>query len=161
MNASYVGTQNNLDQNFITTCCSILSAIGNMKPPYQLLKLCFDSKFKMIDHMFLTYLHPIIVTCLIVGIFVSARNFVTVARTIGRYVNSKSMCILLMLSYSSVSYTSVQLLRPLAVKNNDYYGYFDYFYHDYYYYYYELYYGQTEDGIHIYLQKYSISTNVI
>ena len=123
--ASYVGTQNNFNEPFTTTCLSILSTIGNMKPPYQLLKLCFDGKFKMIDHMFLTYLHPIIVTCLIVAIFMSARNFVIVARTIGRYVNSKSICILLILSYSSVSYTSVQLFRPLAVKNNDYYYYWD------------------------------------
>ena len=124
VNASYIGTQNQLNDPYITTSLSILSIIGNMKPPLQLLKLCFG-KFKMIDHMFLTYFHPIIVTCLIVAIFISARNFVTVARTVGRYVNSKSICILLMLSYSSVSYTSLQIFRPLAIEynDNDYYPY--------------------------------------
>ena len=70
----------------------------------------------MIDHVFLTYFHPITVTCLIVAIFISARNFVTVARTVGRYVNSKSICVLLILSYNSVCYTSIQLFRPLAVN---------------------------------------------
>ena len=86
-----------------------------MKPPFRLLKLCFWKNAKMMDHMFITYIHPVIVMSLIVIIFLLARNSVTAARTIGRYVNSKSICILLMLSYSSVSYTSVQLFRPLAV----------------------------------------------
>ena len=94
---------------------TILSSIGNLKPPFQLLKLCFWKNAKMMDHMFLTYIHPVIVTSLIVTIFILARNSVTVAQTIGRFVNSKSICILLMLSYSSVSYTSLQLFRPLAI----------------------------------------------
>ena len=128
VDASYIGTQNNYNENFIATILSILSTIGNMKPPYQLLKLCFG-EFMMIDHMFLTYFHPFIVTCLIFAIFISARNFVIVARTIGRYVNSKSICILLILSYSSVSYTSVQLLRPLAIQDNAF-SYYDYDYRD-------------------------------
>ena len=120
VNASYVGTQNNLNIPIIITFLTVLSSIGNMKPPFQLLKLCFWKNAKMMDHMFLTYVHPVIVTSLIVIIFILTRNSVTVARTIGRYVNSKSICILLMLSYSSVSYTSVQLFRPLALYTNRY-----------------------------------------
>ena len=114
VNASHVGTHNDLNAPIITTLLTILSSIGNMKPPFRFLRLCFWKNATMIDHMFLTYIHPLIVTSLIVTIFLLARNFVTVARTIGRYVNSKSICILLMLSYSSVSYTSVQLFRPLS-----------------------------------------------
>ena len=117
VNASYNGTHNNFNAPIIITFLTILSSIGNMKPPFQLLKLCFWKNAKMMDHMFLTYIHPVVVTCLIVTIFILARNFVAVARTIGRYVNSKSICILLMLSYSSVSYTSVQLFRPLGLNN--------------------------------------------
>ena len=116
--SSYNGSCNNSFTPIIITILTVLSSIGNMKPPLQLLKLCFWNNAKMMDHMFLTYIHPVIVTCLIVTIFLSARNSVTVARTIGRYVNSKSICILLMLSYSSVSYTSVELLRPLAIYND-------------------------------------------
>ena len=119
VNASYSGTNNDFNAPIIVTFLTILSSIGNMKPPFQLLKLCFWKNAKIMDHMFLTYIHPVIVTCLIVTIFILARNSVTVARTIGRYVNSKSICILLMLSYSSVSYTSVQMLRPLAIYNYD------------------------------------------
>ena len=117
VNASYSGTYNNLNASIIITLLKILSSIGNMKPPFQLLNLCFRKNTKIMDHMFLTYFHPLIVTCLIVTIFILARKFVAVARTIGRYVNSKSICILLMLSYSSVSYTSVQLFRPLGIHD--------------------------------------------
>ena len=44
------------------------------------------------------------------------------ARTIGRYINSKSICILLLLSYSSITYTSMQLLKPLPVFHGPEYG---------------------------------------
>ena len=119
VNASYAGTQNNLNDSVIITFLTILSSIGNMKPPFQLLRLCFWKSLTMMDHMFLTYIHPVIVTSLIAAIFLSARNSVKVARTVGRYVNSKSICILLILSYNSATYTSVQLLRPLAVYNKN------------------------------------------
>ena len=92
-----------------------LSSIGNLKPPFTgSMNLCFGDA-KMMDHLILGYIHPIIVTFLVVIIYILARNFVFVARTIGRYVNSKSICILLLLSYSSITYTSMQLLKPLPV----------------------------------------------
>ena len=92
-----------------------LSGIGNLKPPFTgFMNLCFGEA-EMIDHLILGYIHPIIVTFLVVIIFILARNFVFVARSIGRYVNSKSICILLLLSYSSITYTSMQLLKPLPV----------------------------------------------
>ena len=117
VNASYIGTHKIIfDYNVFNICLSILSSIGNLKPPFQILKMCFWRKTEMIDHMFVMYFHPAIVTCLIVMVFISARNFVAIARTIGRYINSKSICILLILSYSSVSYISLQLLRPLAIN---------------------------------------------
>ena len=94
---------------------SFFSNIGNLKPPFlRYLGLCLH-KTEIIDHVYLTYLHSLIVTTLITLVFVTARRYVTVARYIGRYVNSKSICLLLLLSYSSVCYTSVQLLKPLAV----------------------------------------------
>ena len=96
-----------------------LSSIGILKPPFtEFMKLCF-SEAKVIDHLVLGYIHPLIVTFLVVVIFILARNFVLVARTIGRFVNSKSVCILLLLSYSSVTYNSMQLLKPLPVFNSD------------------------------------------
>ena len=96
-----------------------LSSIGNLKPPFTgFMNLCFGNA-ETIDHLMLSYIHPLIVTFLVVVIFILARNFVLVARTIGRFVNSKSICILLLLSYSSVTYTSMQLLKSLPVFNSD------------------------------------------
>ena len=81
-----------------------LLSIGNLKPSFTgSMNLCFGHA-KIIDHLILGYIHPIIVTFLVVIIYILARNFVFVARTIGRYVNSKSICILLLLSYSSITY---------------------------------------------------------
>ena len=92
-----------------------LSSIGNLKPPFTgFMNLCLGDA-EMIDHLMLEYIHPLIVILLVIIIYVLARNFVLVARSIGRYVNSKSICILLLLSYSSITYTSMQLLKPLPV----------------------------------------------
>ena len=92
-----------------------LSNVGYLKPPFlKYLQLCMGGA-ETIDHMFINYIHPLIVKCLVVIIFTTARRYVIVARFIGRYVNSKSICLLFLLSYSSVCYTSMQLLKPLAV----------------------------------------------
>ena len=92
-----------------------LSSIGNLKPPItRFMKLCLHNT-EMIDHLLIGYIHPLIVIFLVFAIFVLARNYVSVARTIGKYVNSRSICILLLLSYSSITYTSMQLLKPLPI----------------------------------------------
>ena len=96
-----------------------LSSIGNLKPPFTgFMNLCFRDA-EMIDHLMLEYIYPLIVTILVVSVFILARNFVLVARAVGRYVNSKSICILLLLSYSSITYTSMQLLKPLPVFHSN------------------------------------------
>jgi len=106
-----------LEPKYISEILPFFSSIGNLKPPFmQYLKLCLG-RAEVIDHKFLVYIHPLIVFSIVVTIFVSARRFVLVARYIGRYVNSKSISLLVLLSYSSMSYTSVQLLRPLAYFN--------------------------------------------
>ena len=107
------GILNSIDE--IVQVLSVFSNIVNLRPPFlRYLGLCLHQT-EIIDHVYLTYLHSLIVTVLIALIFVTARRYVAVARYIGRYVNSKSICLLLLLSYSSVCYTSIQLLKPLAV----------------------------------------------
>ena len=99
-----------------------LSSIGNLKLPFTgFMNLCLGDA-EMIDLILLEYIHPLIVIFLVIIIYVLARNFVLVARTVGRYVNSKSICILLLLSYSSITYTSMQLLKPLPVFHGPEYG---------------------------------------
>ena len=100
----------NLPQNYASKILPFLFSIGTLKPPFmQYLKLCLGRAEK-IDHIALDYIHPLIVFGIVVTIFISARKFVCAARLYGRYVNSKSICLLILLSYSSVSYTSMQLL---------------------------------------------------
>jgi len=100
--------------SYIEIMLPLLSSIGNLKPPFmQYFKICLE-KAKMIDHMFLIYFHPLIVFSIVVTIFITARRFVFVARFLGRFINSNSISLFVLLSYSSVSYTSVQMLRPLA-----------------------------------------------
>ena len=90
-----------------------LSAIGILKPPFmQYMHLCLD-KSEMIDHIFLLYIHPVIVMLIVTVLFISYRNCAIVARAVGRFINSATICLLILLSYSSVSHTSLQLLRPL------------------------------------------------
>ena len=102
-----------------TTALPFFSIIGILRPPFlKYINLCLGDA-DVIDHVFIGYVHPLIVTCVVGLIFFTARRFVVVARYVGRYVNSKSICILLLLSYSSVCYTSVQLLKPLAVFDHD------------------------------------------
>ena len=74
--------------------------------------LCPEN-LEMIDHIFLSYIHPVIVIPIVILLFISTRKFVIVASKIGRFINSTTICLLILLSYSSVSYTSLQLLRPL------------------------------------------------
>ena len=101
-------------QDYASKILPFLFSIGTLKPPFmQYSKLCLGGT-EMIDHIVLDYIHPLIVLIIITAIFVSSRRFVWAARLFGRYVNCKSICLLILLSYSSVSYTSVQLLRPLA-----------------------------------------------
>jgi len=108
-------------QHYSSAILPFLSSIGTLKPPFmQYLKLCMG-KAEKIDHIALVYIHPVIVFTIVVTIFVSSRKFVFVARFLRQYINSKSICLLVLLSYSSVSYTSIQILRPLAhfeVKDN-------------------------------------------
>ena len=94
---------------------SFFSNIVNLRPPFlRYLGLCLP-KTEIIDHVYLTYLHSLVVTVLIALIFVTARRYVTVARYIGRYINSKSICLLLLLSYV---YVSLYVIHQYSYRNH-------------------------------------------
>ena len=119
---AYIGYQYDVHDKYEFMRLNVLpflSSIAILKVPFTgFMGLCFG-KAKMIDHLMLNYIHPLIVTFLAVIIFILARNFVLVSQIIGKHVNSKSLCILLLLSYSSVTYNSMQLLKPLPVFKSD------------------------------------------
>lgn len=83
-----------LGPTYISNVIPFFSSIGNLKslPLMLYLKLCLDGP-DMIDHMFLSYIHPVIVFTMAVIVFVSARKFVWAAQRVNKYVNSKSICL--------------------------------------------------------------------
>jgi len=100
---------------FESKILSSLASIGNLKPPHlQFMNLCINAQ--VIDHVFFVYAHPVIVISLLVIFAVVASRSVKLTQFIQRF--SKTMInLILLLSYSSMSYTSVQLLKPLVIYN--------------------------------------------
>ena len=98
---------------FESILLSSLSSIGNLKPPYlQFMKFCLHTQ--VIDHVFFVYIHPLIVVCLLAIIVVAAKKSSKLTQLIRRHSNIM-VCLIILLSYSSISYTSVQLLKPLVI----------------------------------------------
>jgi len=96
---------------------SSLASIGNLKPPFlQYMKLCLHTQ--VIDHVFFVYIRPLVVIFLLGIVAFTARRFKKVTVFVRRH-SSTLICLLLLLAYSSVSYTSIQLLKPLAVYDTD------------------------------------------
>lgn len=105
--------------NFLGTRSRLLislASIGNLKPPFlQYMRLCLHTE--VIDHIFFTYIHPLLVLSLMfITISISKRSYRNnrIHRIIQRH-SSFLICLFLLLSYNSVSYTSIQLLRPLPL----------------------------------------------
>ena len=91
------------------------SSIGILKPPFlKYMRLCFPGS-NMLDHLFMGYIHPIVVVLVVVVSLIVSRSSRRVTRYVGRYLNNRYICLLLLLSYSSISYTSIQLLRLTSV----------------------------------------------
>jgi len=95
------------------------SSIGILKPPFlQYIRLCFPGS-NMLDHLFMGYIHPIVVVLVVVVSLIVSRSSRRVTRYVGRHLNSRYICLLFLLSYSSISYTSIQLLRFTSVLGSD------------------------------------------
>ncbi|XP_065910453.1 uncharacterized protein [Dysidea avara] len=109
-----------LDAPFdVSSALPFFSSIGILKPPFlQYMKLCFPGS-NLLDHLFIGYIHPIVVTIVVIIALIVSRSSRRVTLFVGRYLNSRYICLLLLLSYSSISYTSIQLLRLTAVLGSD------------------------------------------
>ena len=90
---------------------SILSSFAQLTPQF-LGRLCFVKGLSGIDQLFIHYSHAVGVSLLllliVVGVRYSARMSLFVSRCIIRVI-----CLLILLSYTSISSTSLQLLLPL------------------------------------------------
>ena len=94
---------------------TILSSFAKLTPQF-LGRLCFVERLSGIDQQFIHYFHAIFIFCLIGGIVISARYSFRIASIVSHCI-IRVICLLILLSYTSLASTSLQLLRPLYFDN--------------------------------------------
>ena len=96
---------------------TILSSFAKLTPQF-LGKLCFVQGLSGIDQQFIHYLHALFIFFLL-GIIVMVARFSFKIASIVRHCIIRVICLLVLLSYTSLASTSLQLLRPLYFDNVD------------------------------------------
>ena len=96
---------------------SILSSFAKLSP--QLFgKLCFVEGLSRIDQQFIHYSHAVAITLFLVIIIIIARHRPKVAYYVSHCI-IHVICLLLLLAYTSLASTSLQLLKPLTFAGVD------------------------------------------
>ena len=90
---------------------SVLSSFAQLTPQF-LGKLCFVKGLSGIDQLFIHYSHAVAVSFLLLLIVVAARCSARISLFVSRCI-IRVICLLLLLSYTSIASTSLQLLLPL------------------------------------------------
>ena len=90
---------------------SILSSFAKLTPQF-LGRFCLVEGLSGIDQQFIHYFHAIFIFCLIGGIVMAARYSFKLASIVSHCI-IRVICLLILLSYTSLASTSLQLLRPL------------------------------------------------
>jgi len=90
---------------------SVMSSFTQLSPQF-LGKLCLAKGLSGIDQLFIHYIHPIGVSFLVIGFTIAAKYSYKLSAFVGRCI-IKVICLLLLLSYTSIASTSLQLLSPL------------------------------------------------
>ena len=90
---------------------TILSSFAKLTPQF-LGKLCFIERLSGIDQQFIHYFHAVSIFLLIGIIVIAARCSFKIASIVSRCI-IRVICLLLLLSYTSLASTSLQQLRPL------------------------------------------------
>ena len=90
---------------------AILSSFAKLTPQF-LGNLCFLKGLSGIDQQFVHYFHGIAVFSLVGIIVIATRYSLTIASIVSRCI-IRVICLLILLSYTSLASTSLQLLRPL------------------------------------------------
>ena len=89
----------------------VLSSFAQLTPQF-LGKLCFVEGLSGIDQLFIHYSHAVGVSLLLLLIVVAARWSTKVTLFVSRCI-IRVICLLILLSYTSIVSTSLQLLQPL------------------------------------------------
>ena len=90
---------------------SVLSSFAQLTPQF-LGKLCFVKGLSGIDQLFIHYSHAVAVSLLLLLIVVATRCSARISLFVGCCI-IRVVCLLLLLSYTSIASTSLQLLLPL------------------------------------------------
>ena len=90
---------------------SVLSSFAQLTPQF-LGELCFVKGLSGIDQLFIHYSHAVGVSLLLLLIVVAARCSARVSLFVSRCI-IRVICLLILLSYTSIVSTSLQLLQPL------------------------------------------------
>ena len=90
---------------------SILSSFAQLTPQF-LGTLCFVKGLSGIDQLFIHYSHAVAVSLLLLLIVVAARCSPRITLIVSRLI-IRVLCLLILLSYTSIASTSLQLLLPL------------------------------------------------
>ena len=99
------------------TTVSIMSSLAKLTPQF-LGQFCFIKSMSGIDQQFIHYLHPLAVLLTLFMISRLARRSHRVSKFIRRGI-IQFICLLLLLSYTSIATTSLLLMRSLKFMNID------------------------------------------
>ena len=96
---------------------TILSSFAKLTPQF-LGRLCFVKGLDTIDQQFIHYVHTVCILFILIGITLIAKCFKKLAFYVNRCIAHVTFLFLL-LSYTSITSTSLQLLRGVQYDNND------------------------------------------
>ena len=96
---------------------AILSSFSKLNPQF-LGRLCFTKGLDAIDQQFIHYFHALCISFILIGIAIAAKYFKKVALYVNRCI-SRVTYLFLLLSYTSITSTSLQLLRGVQYDDND------------------------------------------
>ena len=98
--------------NGLYTTVNIMSSLAKLTPQF-LGQLCLVQNMSGIDQQFIHYVHPTVISLILIMIVLIARRSRRVSSFVGRGI-IHFICFLLLLSYTSVATTSLLLMRPLT-----------------------------------------------
>ena len=96
---------------------SIISSFSKITPQF-LGKLCLTPGMSGIDQQFIHYIHPLAMILILVAMIIFARMSQKISSIIGRVIIN-IICLLLLLSYTSMASTSLLLIRALRFHEID------------------------------------------
>ena len=103
--------------NGLYTTVNIMSSLAKLTPQF-LGQLCLVQNMSGIDQQFIHYVHPTVISLILIMIIMLARRSRRVSSFVSRGI-IHFICFLLLLSYTSVATTSLLLMRPLKFTNVD------------------------------------------